>query len=146
MHSCTRKYLANFYTNLARYMRVCVFFCKLACKVYRMYLFLCQLLFDLTNPIGCNLISVFFLTNALRHIFISLHDLINLHGHNSIYISSWFYQSRLISVLVLTNHLKCHTILLILLCLTTTFLTALGCFCLAHHLYFVVSLLEYECT
>ena len=34
---------------------------------------------DLTNPIGCNLISVLVLTNAL--------------GRNLIYISSWSYQS-----------------------------------------------------
>ena len=35
------------------------------------------------------------------------------------------------NVLVLTSYLKCHTILLILLCLTTPLLTAPGCFCLA---------------
>ena len=78
-------------------------------KDLHVYLLSHQSLYDVTNPIGCNLISVLDLTNPLGH--------------------------RLISALVLTSHLKCHTILLILLCLAVPFLTAPGCSCLAYHLF-----------
>ena len=60
---------------------------------------------DLTNPIGCNLISVLALTNALGRNLISVLGLTNPLGR------------KLISALVLTSHLKYHTINLILLCL-----------------------------
>ena len=87
-------------------------------KDLHVYLLLYQSLYDLTNPIGCNLISVLVLTNALGRSLISVlgltHPLIR----------------KLISALVLTIHLKCHKILLILLCLAP-FLIAPGCFCLA---------------
>ena len=59
------------------------------------HLFLYQSLYDFTNPIGRNLISVLVLTNPIGR--------------------------KLISALALTSHLMCHTILLILLCLAVPF-------------------------
>ena len=68
-----------------------------------------QSLYDITNPIGRNLISVPVLTNGL--------------GRNLISVLCFTYPlgRRLISALVLTSHLKCQIILLILLCLATPF-------------------------
>ena len=86
------------------------------------HLLLYHSLYDLINPIGCNLISILVLTNALGHNLISVLGLTNPLGH------------KLISDLVLTSHLKWHTIFLILLCLAVPFLTAPGCFCLAYNI------------
>ena len=74
-----------------------------------LYLLLYQFLYDLTNPIGRNWISVPVLTNGL--------------GHNLISVLGFTYplSRRLISALVLTSHLKCQIILLILLCLAKPF-------------------------
>ena len=83
------------------------------------YLLLYQSLYDLTNPIGHNLISVLGLTNLLGH--------------------------KLISALVLTSHLKWHTIFLILLCLAAPFFSNPRLFLLGISLIFVINqlLLEY---
>ena len=72
-------------------------------------LLLYQSLYDVTNPIGSNLISVPVLTNALGCNLIPVFGLTDSLG------------CRLISALVLTNHLKCHIIFLILLCLALPF-------------------------
>ena len=98
------------------------------------YLLLYQSLYDLTNPIVCNLKLVLVLTNALGRNLISVLDLTNSLGHNLISVLGLtnLLGHRLISALALTSHLKCQTILLILLCLVTPFLTAPSCFCLAY--------------
>ena len=83
------------------------------------YLLLYQSLSDLTNPIGRNLISVPVLTNGLGRNLISILGLTNALCH----------RMRLISALVLTSHLKCHIILLILLCLAVPFLQPQALFC-----------------
>ena len=80
------------------------------------YLLLRHSLYDLTNLLGHNLMSVPDFTNPLGH--------------------------RLISALVFTSHLKCDTILLILLCLDVPFLTAPGCFCLASVYLHIANLLQ----
>ena len=92
------------------------------------YLLLYQFLYHLTNPIGCNWISVPVLTNGL--------------GHNLISVLGFTYplSRRLISALVLTSHLKCQIILLILLCLAKPFFNGhrLFLFSILYHLFFVV--------
>ena len=75
-------------------------------KDWHVYLLLYQSLYDLTNPIGHNLISVPVLTNVLGRSLISVFDPLG---------------RRMISALVLTSHLKSHIILLILLCLAVPF-------------------------
>ena len=82
------------------------------------YLPLYQSLYDLTNPTVCNLKPVIVFMNALGHNLISVLGFTNPLGHR----------------LVLTSHLECQAILLILLCLAAPFLTALGCFSLAYTL------------
>ena len=82
-----------------------------------LYLLLYKSLYDLTNPIGRDLISVLVLTNALGRNLISVFGLTDP------------LDCRLISALVFTSHIKFHIILLILV---APFLTAPGCFCLAY--------------
>ena len=75
----------------------------------------------LTNPIGHSLISVLILTNALGHNLISIFGRTNPVGR------------RLIQALVLTSHLKCHIILLILLYLAAPFFDSPRLFLLSIH-------------
>jgi len=69
-----------------------------------------QSMYDLTNPTGLNLICI----NPCSYQCTWL-KLISFLGFTDP------LGCRLISALVLTSHLKCHTILLMLLCLTTLF-------------------------
>ena len=63
-------------------------------------------MYDLTNPIGCNLISIHVLINAL-HTLISVLDLTNSLGHNLISVIDLtnLLGRNLIPVLGLTNPL-----------------------------------------
>ena len=78
-------------------------------NIIKICMYICCCINDLTNPIGCNLISVPLLTNAFGRDLISVCGLTDPLGH------------RLVSALVLTSHLECHLILLILLCLAKPF-------------------------
>ena len=86
-------------------------------------IFMASKVTSVTNRTLCNLKSVLALTNALGRNLISVRNHTNPLGR------------RPISALVLTSHLKCQAILLILLCLAAPFLTAPGCFCLALNLH-----------